>query len=276
MMRLSGVLAALVVVAWAAEAEAQAHAKATKIDRAMVQDAITKLRSQNMDEVRDSIQFLGVSETGGAVPPLVELLRSGPPDNITDAIIDALTELNRPEAMDAYLEFVQHRRWGVRLAVLKAMEKLRDRRVPSALEDALRDSDSRVRGEAALGLGSIGARSSIEILFRAWDRGVPEAAIAIGKLGSAAHSEQLMTSLGHRPLPLILPGLREFAVRNDIPKAAKLKIIEKLLEIAGPDVKRFLQGWVAVMDFRTPQDVREAAESAIRRIPDAPPAGGAR
>jgi HEAT repeat protein len=264
------------LVSWAARADAQPRGKATKVDRAMVQDAISKLQSQNLDEVRDSIQFLGVSETGSAVSPLVELLRSGPPDNITDAIVDALAELNRPEAMAAYIEFSQHRRWGVRLAVLKAMEKLRDRRVPATLEDALRDSDPRVRGEAALGLGAIGSRSSIDVLFRAWDRGVPEAAIAIGKLGTAAHSEQLMQSLGRRPLPLILPGLREFAVRNDIPKAAKLKIIERLLEIAGPDVKRFLQGWVAVMDFRTPPDVREEAESAIRRIPDAPPAGGGR
>ena len=259
-----------------AAAEAQ-RAKVAKVDKALVSDALGKLRSQNADEVRDSIQFLGVSETPSAVGPLVELLRSGPADNITDAILDALTELNRPEAMDAYLEFAEHRRWGVRLAVLKALEKLRtDRRVAPALEDALRDSDTRVRGQAALSLGAIGSRSSMDILFRAWERGVPEAAIAIGKLGTPAHSEQLMTSLGRRPLPLILPGLREFAIRHDIPKPAKLKIIERLLEIAGPDVKRFLQGWVAQMDARTPADVREEAESAIRRIPDAPPAGGAR
>jgi HEAT repeat protein len=233
-----------------------------------IRDAIAKLQSQNMDEVRDAIQFLGVSEAPTAVDPLVTLLRTGPPDIYTEAIVEALGSLARPQALPVLLDYLRHRRVNVRTKVVDAIAAIRDPRVRPALEQGLRDSDPRVRGAAALALGRTAATASLPVLFRAFDRGVPEAAVAIGQLGNAASSEQLLGFLGQRPLPLLLPGFKEFMARRDFPEPAKLHVVEKLLELSGPQVKRFLISFVGTLPENDRSRVRQAAEEAIRRIPD--------
>jgi HEAT repeat protein len=241
-----------------------------------IRDAIAKLQSENLDEVRDAIQFLGVSEAPQAVDPLVALLRTGPPDIYTEAILEALGSLARPQALPVLLDYLRHRRVNVRTKVVDAIAAIRDPRVRPALEQALRDSDPRVRGAAALALGRTGATASLPVLFRAFERGVPEAAVAIGQLGNAQSSEQLLAYLGQRPLPLLLPGFKEFMARRDFPEPAKLHVVEKLLELSGPQVKRFLITYVGSLPENDRSRVRQAAEEAIRRIPDeATPSRGA-
>lgn len=255
----------LALVLHAPDALAQASRRPTATE---IRDAIAKLQSENLDEVRDAIQFLGVSEAPTAVDPLVALLRTGPADIYTEAIIEALGSLARPTALPVLLDYLRHRRVNVRTKVIDAIASIRDPRVRPALEQGLRDSDPRVRGAAALALGRTGATASLPVLFRAFERGVPEAAVAIGQLGNAQSSEELLAYLGRRPLPLVLPGFKEFLGRRDFPEAAKLKVVEKLLDLAGPQVKRFLIAFVASLPESDHSRVRQAAEEAIRRIPD--------
>lgn len=256
---------ALVVALLPASASAQQARRPTATE---IRDAIAKLQSENLDEVRDAIQFLGVSEAPQAIDPLVALLRTGPADIYTEAILEALGSLARPQALPVLLDYLRHRRVNVRTKVVDAIAAIRDPRVRPALEQALRDSDPRVRGAAALALGRTGATASLPILFRAFERGVPEAAVAIGQLGNAASSEQLLAYLGQRPLPLLLPGFKEFMARRDFPEPAKLHVVEKLLELSGPQVKRFLITYVGTLPESDRSRVRQAAEEAIRRIPD--------
>jgi len=256
---------ALVVALLPATASAQQARRPTATE---IRDAIAKLQSENLDEVRDAIQFLGVSEAPQAIDPLVALLRTGPADIYTEAILEALGSLARPQALPVLLDYLRHRRVNVRTKVVDAIAAIRDPRVRPALEQALRDSDPRVRGAAALALGRTGATASLPILFRAFERGVPEAAVAIGQLGNAASSEQLLAYLGQRPLPLLLPGFKEFMARRDFPEPAKLHVVEKLLELSGPQVKRFLITYVGTLPENDRSRVRQAAEEAIRRIPD--------
>ena len=258
-------IAALTLVLGSGQAGAQQARRPTQTE---IRDAIAKLQSDDLDAVRDGIQFLGVSEAPQAIEPLVALLRSGPSDIYTDAIIEALGSLGRPQALPALLDYLRHRRVNVRTKVVDAIAAVRDPRVRPALEQALRDSDPRVRGAAALALGRTGATASLPILFRAFERGVPEAAVAVGQLGNAQSSEQLLAYLGQRPLPLLLPGFKEFMGRRDFPEPAKLHVVEKLLELSGPQVKRFLITFVGTLPGNDRSRVRQAAEEAIRRIPD--------
>lgn len=258
-------IVALIVLLGPASAGAQQARRPTQTE---IRDAIAKLQSENLDEVRDAIQFLGVSESPTAVEPLVTLLRSGPADIYTEAIVEALGSLARPQALPVLLDYLRHRRVNVRTKVVDAIASVHDPRVRPALEQALRDSDSRVRGAAALALGRTAATASLPILFRAFERGVPEAAVAIGQLGNAQSSEQLLAYLGQRPLPLLLPGFKEFLGRRDFPEPAKLHVVEKLLELSGPQVKRFLITYVGTLPENDHSRVRQAAEEAIRRIPD--------
>jgi hypothetical protein len=203
--------------------------------QAMVRD----LQSPDPEVVIFSVQMLGLSGRAEAVPPLVELLRRGPRDDITNMALDTLGALGRPDAVDTLLRYLRHRRPDARLAALNALSGIDAPEVTRAIEDRLRDSDPDVRAAAATALGSRGDKESVVLLFRAFDLSVNEAAIAIGKRGADPDALRLLEYLGKINIRILLPGLREFALRADIDQKTKLHILNQLYELAGPDVRRF-------------------------------------
>lgn len=236
-------------------------------------DEITpKLQSANLDEVREAIDLLSVIDHPRVVPHLAELLRSGRPDAITNRALSALRGLAAPQSIEVLTEFTNHRRPGARRRAYQALAAIDDRRVAPLLERGLRDSDRTVRGAAALALGQIGARGSLDTLFRAFERNVIEAAIAIGKLGNASAIERYDAFLGNEPLGVMLSGYNEFLRRNDIAHDAKKAIVERLGEVAGVMVRRFLQDYLRSLPERTRnrqiREMKELLEETIARIPE--------
>ena len=236
-------------------------------------DEITpKLQSANLDEVREAIDLLSVIDHPRVVPHLAELLRSGRPDAITNRALSALRGLAAPQSIEVLTEFTNHRRPGARRRAYQALAAIDDRRVAPLLERGLRDSDRTVRGAAALALGQIGARRSLDTLFRAFERNVIEAAIAIGKLGNAASIERYDSFLGREPLGVMLSGYHEYLRRTDIAHDAKKAIVERLGEVAGVMVRRFLQDYLRTLPERTRnrqiREMKELLEETIARIPE--------
>lgn len=234
------------------------------------------LSGTNADQVREAIDLLSVIDRPEVIPPLAQLLRSGPPDAVTDRALDALGGLGHPDAIEVLLEFTHHRRPGARRKAYAALAAVRDPRIPTLLEAGLRDSDRGVRGQVAISFGEIGARQSVPILFRAFERGVLEAATSIGKLGNADTVERLAGYLGQQPLSVLLSGFREYMLRSDIAERVKLDIVARLIEVAGPQVRemfqRLVQEWPAPRGRGTDR-VRAAMQDAVRRIPDGPGRG---
>jgi len=230
---------------------------------------LPKLQSANPDEVREAIDLLSVIDRPEVIPHLTELLRSGQPDAITDRTLEALGGLAHPRAIDALAAFTHHRRVGARRRAYQGLAAIRGNRVPPLLERGLSDSDRGIRGAAALALGEIGSRSSLDRLFRAFERGVVEAAIAIGKLGNQRHVERFTEYLGQRPLAIMLSGYHEFLRRNQIPVPVKTDIVARLGEVSGPMVKRFLQEYLGTFRERDRSPLRRHVEETVRRIPDA-------
>ncbi len=249
------------------------------------------LRTNDVDRVLQAINSLTVIGTADVIPPLVELLRSGPPDRITDAIVEKLGIIGRPEAIEELGSLLHHRRTTVRRGAIRALAQIHDPRVRPLIESGLHDSEGDVRGEAATALGEIGAHQSVTLLFRAFDRGVPDAAESIGRLGEAstavspepAHDREdpattrrprtLAMYLGHAPLQVLLRGFEQFLNRRDIPSATKVQIIVRLEQQASAQVRDFLQRWVTNLPgaYRGPDRAR--AELAIQQI--RAPGGGA-
>lgn len=229
---------------------------------------VPRLHSANPAEVREAIDMLTIIDRPEVVPPLAELLRSGQTDVVTDRALEALEALAKPQSIDVLVEFTHHRREAARRRAYLALAAIRDSRVPTLIEQGLRDSDRAVRGAAALALGDIGARASVPTLFRAFERGVLEAAIAIGKLGDAAAVAHFTESLNHQPLAVMLSGYEEFVRRRDLSDQVKLDIVAHLAEVPGPMVKTFLQGYARTFTERDHGPVRRAVEETIRRMPD--------
>lgn len=235
-----------------------------------VERIAARLDSRNADEVREAIDLLSVIDHPSVVPHLAALLRSGRSDEVTDRALTALQGLAHPTSIDVLVEFTRHRRARARRIAYQGLAAIQDRRVPSLLEQGLRDSDRNVRATAARSLGEIGARQSVDTLFVAFDRGVVEAAIAIGKLGDRQSIRRFNDHLGQMPLSVMLSGYNEYLRRNDIPDDAKVDIVGRLGEVSGPLVRSFLQRYLDTFPTRgaaARSRVRTVVIDTLRRIP---------
>jgi HEAT repeat protein len=245
---------------------AKAEVKQTQTKE--VADAISGLSHTDPEKVLSSIGVLAASGAKGAAAPLVDLLRTGPRNDITNAAIQSLGLIAHPESLPVIIEYLNHRRPDARITAIYALDAYEDEKVAAALTDALRDSDKEVRSTAALSLGKHGNVSTVPILFKALDRGVQEAAISIGQLGTAKHAEKLSAQLGKLDINILLPGFDEFLRREDFPKKGKLQILNDLFELAGPDVRRFAVAYKASFPPGTTEEneLFKMVSRMVRRI----------
>lgn len=247
-----------------------------------LQEAARMLEANDLDQVRTGIESIGLLGDARAVGPLSERIRRGLPPALLDVALDTLAVLARPEAGPVLFELVMHRRADVRLKAVQAIVASRPRGADRALATALADGDARVRAAAALGLGTLGARDTMDTLFLALERGVLESATALGQIVPNDGVPRLLGYLGRVPFDSMAPGLNEILARREIPEATKLEVIARLQELATPEAKAFLQAFVASLappaepprgrrpprPDRTTENLRRAAEDAILRIAD--------
>lgn len=235
-----------------------------------VDEIAARLTSNNPDEVREAIDLLSVIDHPSVVPHLATLLRSGRSDEVTDRALTALGGLAHASAIDVLVEFTRHRRAGARRLAYRALAAIDDPRVPALLEQGLRDSDRNIRAAAARSLGDIDARGSVDTLFVAFDRGVVEAAIAIGKLGNRGSVTRFTEHLGRVPLSVMLSGFTEYVRREDIPEEVKIEIVGRLGDVSGPLVRAFLQRYLDTFPTTgraSRSRVRQVVIDTLRRIP---------
>ena len=229
-----------------------------------------RLRSANADEVREAITLLTIINDDDAIAPLSELLRSGQNDAITDAALEAMQRLAMPQSLEVLTEFTHHRRAGARRRAYAAIAAIRnDRRVPALLEQGLRDSERSIREEAAESLGRIGARGSLEMLFRAFERGVLGAGEAIGRLGSDADVTRFNAFLGRMPISVMLGGYDQLLQRRDISDAVKVDIIGRLRDVSGRMVCQSLLTYrdtLPPLGRQSPNELRRALTQALDQI----------
>ena len=245
---------------------AAAKATAPAIGAREVKDAVHKLKSPNPEEVLTSVQLLAASGSRDAVGPLTDLLRTGPRNDITNSILQALGSIGQRVSVPILIEYLDHRRPDARVAALFALENFNDQKIIAAIENRLRDSDSEVRNTAALLLGKHGSTASVPILFQAFDRGVRDAVVAIGQIGSPEDATRLTQYLGKVDVAMLLPGFEQFLARPTFPEKAKLSILEQLFELAGPDVRRFAVTYKASFPPGTEEDENPLYKTVCRMI----------
>lgn len=249
-------------------------------------EAREAIASSDAARVTEALEAIATFPTAESVQLVVDLLRRGNNDAVTDKAIETLGLLARPEAIEELSNLLRHRRVSARAEAVEALAKIQDPRVRGLIESALHDSAPEVRGAAAQALGQIGARQSVQLLFRAFERGVPQAAEAIGRVGSvddavsadAAHDNEdprrtsrhqtLAMWITHAPITVLLSGFGQFLNRRDVPVPIKVKIIERLEQRASSAaVRTFLQQWVQSRPRNAPRTPDVArAELAIRQI----------
>ena len=187
----------------------------------------------------------------------------------------ALGATRSDAALEALRQGMRHRVATVRVAAIQGLANFTARpEVAALVAVGLRDHDPLVRGQAAQALVAMGAREQVEALMLAFERGVGEAAIAVGALGQDHHLPTFTSFLGKKPIAEMLAGYRAWLSRGDVSEATKIQIVATLEEMAGITVKRFLQELLSGAGLTEPS-VRRAVSNTITRIPETPSTPGA-
>lgn len=210
---------------------------------------------------------VGTPEASEAIS---QRIRRGLPRQLVVPFVETLGVLRQPNAGPVLLEVaVVHRHPDVRVAAIRAIQACRPSGAGSVVRARLGDPSPNVRAAAAVALGALQDRSSVDQLFRALNHELYEAAPALASIVDGEDIGRLTDYLGRVPFDVMAPALTELLAREDIPERRKLDLIAQLQELGTSEVKMFLE-LLADSIPATGRDarVRQAALDASLRIVD--------
>lgn len=234
----AGLIALCALTALPAHESARAQAPA-RPDAQAGAGAVVAAVADPSDAAR-LLDRLSQRRDAAAVAALSDFLRQGQPDALTDRALVILGLARSPLALPVLGELSHHRRASARRAAYASIALNPDPGALALLGQGLRDDDAAVRAGCARALGERHAKEQLEPLFLAFERGVPEAGIAIGQLADPPAVTRLHSFLERAALPSMLGAYEALLLRPDMKVATKLDIIARLGELSTPGVKAFL------------------------------------
>jgi HEAT repeat protein len=181
------------------------------------------------------------------VAPLLEVLRTGPPNKQFSAV-KALGEVNDPRVRPAMLEALRKTSPAVRIAALGTLERLADSSTYADVEKCMHDTNASVRGAAVEAATRCGGARAVPALIKclkdtSWE--VRQAsANALGFLGEGAAVEGLC------------------ALVNDPDRDVRESVIAALGQICDP--RAVVPLVPALLDVES--SVRNAATATLRKL----------
>jgi HEAT repeat protein len=246
---------------------AGAAPKATEASRAEL-EGLKKQLAGSEEQILAGLKAIEDGELVAAAPVVSDLLARGGNEAVLEAALKTAGKLKAESLSAAVAPYAQHRSEEVRRQAVRALLKTKGPVAVQSLEKALRSPDAVVRGTAATGLGSLGAREALPDLFRALDHGVPEAAAAIGQLCTPEECEKFAEETGRIAFDIMITGFDQVLFRppQDVPDDAKVKLVGRLRELGTPEAGKYL----ADVGERWPKDwskrVKQAIDSAARAV----------
>jgi hypothetical protein len=220
-------------------------AAAPAAEGAMTAASLAKLKSADLAIVREGLDDarLAGKRAAPAVPAIVALLTNGVPYAVAEAALDTLGDIESPDASPTIAMYARHRDPTLRRAAVRALAKTQGPMAAPTVRAALSDPDSRVRAEAATGLGALKAKAAVGDLFLALDHRVYEAAVSIGQLCEGAECDTFMSRLGKVPFDVMTTGIDPILFRpaSEVGDEAKIAIVDKVRDVGTREANGFLK-----------------------------------
>lgn len=208
-------------------------------------DVLARLKSGDPARIQSALDDVRMAGKGGApaVPAIVALLEQGLSLALTQAAIDTLGDTESQAASAVLALYARYRTIPLRKTAVQALAKTRGPAAVKALRAALSDPDPAIRGLSASSLGGLKAHEALADLFRAIDRGVPEAAVSIGELCVGDECGTLAGKLGALPFEVVTSGLDQVLFRppGEVADELKVKIVERVRDVGTGPCNRFLK-----------------------------------
>ncbi len=227
----------------------------------------TKKALESGDETRtlaalDEIELSGERK---AAPLVDELLVRGASGKILLRAMGVAGALGQPSSSTALAPYVKHRAAEVRLAAAQSLARTKGPIAIQALRGALGSSDIALRGAAAEGLGSLGAKDAVADLFVVLPKDTPQAAGAIGTLCSADDCKKFLALLGKLPFDTMQSGFLPILLRTgpEVPDALKIQLIEQLRRLATAKANELLTTALNTFPANGNPKVKAAIDAAL-------------
>jgi hypothetical protein len=231
-------------------------------------DVLARLKSGDPARIQSALDDVRMAGKGGApaVPAIVGLLEQGLSLPLTQAAIDTLGDTESQAASTILALYARHRALPVRKAAVQALAKTRGPAAVKALRAALSDPEPAIRGLSASSLGGLKAHDTLGDLFRAIDRGVPEAAVSIGELCVGEECSRLTGKLGALPFEVVTSGLDQVLFRppSEVDDELKVKIIERVRDVGTGPCNRFLKEVQGRLRAGVSPKVKQAVDAAVQ------------
>ncbi len=249
-----------------------APAKGKKADQSAsaVDAEHIKAELESGDEARMIAALTSVAkarESAKAAAPYVEaLLRRGASSKVLVEALKAAGEMKQPSSSAAVAPYVRHRDKTLCRGAARALVKTGGPDAIAALRHALHSPDAAVRGIAASGLGTLGARDALPDLFIALDHRVGEAAASVGLLCEPEECEKFATRLGKQPFDVMTSGFDQILFRppDKMSDDEKIRIVGRLRELGTAESGKYLADVASRWPKGWSKRVKQAIDSAVK------------
>jgi hypothetical protein len=220
-----------------------------------------------LDDVR-----MSAKDGAAAVPAVVDLLKEGLPQPLTQAALETLGDTESDAGSEVLSWYTHHRDVALRRAAVSAIAKTHGATAAKTLRATLSDQDPGVRGLSATALGSLKAKDAVPDLFVALDHKVAEAAASIGQLCADAECDKLAGKLGSVPFDVVTSGLDQVLFRppSEVNDDLKVKIIGRVRELGTADANHFLREVQGKWPATWSQRVKQAIDQAVLATASSP------
>lgn len=242
-------------------------ARAAETQSELDVEALEKeIESGDEGRILAALEKVAKSKDPAGAPVVLAVLRRGATPAVLQAAFKAAAKIKAESTSAAIAPYVRHRTPDVRRGAVGALLGTGGPAATEALTRALRSRDAVVRGMAATGLGTLGAHDSLDDLFKAFDRGVAEAAASIGLLCRGAECERFVALSGKKPFDVMVSGYDQILFRpaKEVPDDQKLELVGKLRELGTAEVGKYLSDVADRWPKEWSAEVKKVIEAAAR------------
>jgi len=264
------------LVGMAAPSTVQAQGAAPKEEKVDAKAIRAKIASKDPAKVASG---LAEAERAGraakaASPAVAKLLTEGTTVALAMKALAAASSIGESSSSKAVAPYIHHRNQELRRAAVKVLAETGGPNAIAAFRQGVRSKDGMVRGYSATGLGNLGAKDAIDLLFVALDHNVTEAAAAIGKLCGPADCKKLVTRIERVAFDVMTSGFDPILFRPE-PLAEKdqLHIIGTIRELGTKEAGQYLVDVQSRWPKHYSEKVKQAIDTAITSIPGATEGG---
>ena len=215
----------------------------------------------NLDRAVAAASALGsLKKESRALDGLLAALQLGTPPLLTTALLEAVELHKNATSIPVLVQYTRHRRQEIRVAAIKALGAIEDKKVIAILIRSLADSNPMVRARAARILGERKVKAAERPLFLMLKRRDTSASGPLGVIAGPDTARFLGELIGDLPPSALAMSFRTMLLRKDFkPDTLRVEVIKAVGKLPCKESAAVLADYIASVP---PKELRMSKNTA--------------